>query len=284
MAGPAALARRLVSEMKELEVDLEAFGSIFSTIQSSPFTVVEIDVASASTIAEQLGVPVRRCYISDETLQDRIAKTSVSAQEIISTKLPDRGSTMAGDFGEILTALFQAACEHPGEVLDPKKWRLKHDRTKPASGSDVVQMVLPHWPAASDEDRIICSEVKTKSTRGRSKPIEEAITDSDKDSSRRFVKTLNWLKERALDTGLSTVTVAQLDRFIHPIDHPTARREFRAVAVIAASLVAAELVGAVAPPTSERALIVISVPDLKANYELVYDAALVSADESEAVA
>lgn len=270
--------------MKELEVDLEAFGDIFSTIQRSPFTVVEIDAASAAAFAEQLGVPVRRCYISDETLQERMTTTSATAQEIIATTLPDRGPTMAGDFGEILTALFQAASEHPGEVLDPKKLRLKHDRTKPASGSDVVQLILPYWPVASDEDRIICSEVKTKSTRRNSKPIESAITDSTKDSSGRLLKTLNWLKERALNTGLSTVTVAQLDRFIHPVDHPEARREFRAVAIIAASLVADELVGVVAPPASERALIVISVPDLKANYELVYDAALVSADESEAVA
>lgn len=269
--------------MQELEVDLEAFGGIFSTIQSSPFTVVEIDAGLASALADQLRVPVRRCYISDETLQDRKARTSASAQEIIGSKLPDRGSTMAGDFGEILTALFQAAREHPGAVLDPKKWRLKQDRTKPAPGSDVVQMILPHWPAASEDDRIICSEVKTKSTRGNSKPIESAITDSKKDSSRRFIKTLIWLKERALDTGLSTVSVEQLDRFIHAIDYPTARREFRAVAVIAASLVADELVDVVAPPVSERALIVISVPDLKSNYELVYDAALLSADDSEAV-
>lgn len=43
--------------VQELEVDLEAFGGIFSAIQSSPFTVVEIDAASASTLAEQLGVP-----------------------------------------------------------------------------------------------------------------------------------------------------------------------------------------------------------------------------------
>lgn len=40
--------------VQELEVDLEAFGDIFSTIQSSPFTVVEIDAASASALAEQL--------------------------------------------------------------------------------------------------------------------------------------------------------------------------------------------------------------------------------------
>ncbi|WP_448255473.1 Hachiman antiphage defense system protein HamA [Microbacterium aurum] len=269
--------------MQELEVDLEAFGELFATIQSSPFTLVEIDAEQATALAGRLGVPVRRCYIGDRALHERMARTESSAQTIIGAKLPDRGSTMAGDFGEILTALFQAAREHPGEVLDPMKWRLKQDRTKPAPGSDVVQLILPHWPSPSDEDRVICSEVKTKSTQGNSRPVASAIEDSKKDSSRRFVKTLNWLKERALDTGLSTVSVEQLDRFIHAVDYPAAQREFRAVAVISAALVEAELEGVEAPPADERALIVISVPDLKANYESVYEAALVSADESEAV-
>lgn len=190
---------------------------------------------------------------------------------------------MAGDFGEILTALFHAASEHPGVVLDSKKWRLKQDRTQPAPCSDVVQMILPHWPAASAEDRIICAEVKTKSTIGTSKPIVSAIADSEKDSSRRFVKTLNWLKERAINTGLSTISIEQLDRFIHPTDHPEATREFRAVAVICASLVADELNDVVPPPPSERALIVISVPNLKATYEQVFDAALLTSEDFEDV-
>jgi hypothetical protein len=268
----------------ELELDFEALGEVFSTSQSTPFAVIEIDVEQAATFAASLGVPVRRCYISDPKLQARIAETSASAREVVGAKLPDRGSTMAGDFGEILTALFHAASEHPQVVLDPKKWRLKQDRTKPAPGSDVVQMILPRWPAASVDDRIICAEVKTKSTSGASTPIASAIADSEKDSSRRFVKTLNWLKERAIDTGLSTTSIEQLDRFIHPVDHPEATREFRAVAVICASLLEDELVGVVPPPPSERALIVISVPDLKETYERVFEAALVTAEDVEAVA
>lgn len=265
--------------MQELEVEFGAFAQVFSSSRSAPFAVIEIDTEQAGAFADRLSVPLRRCYISDATLRTRVEETSVSARSIVGSKLPDRGSTMAGDFGEILTALFHAAREHPGVVLDPKKWQLKQDRTKPAPGSDVVQMILPHWPLASADDRIICAEVKTKSTSGASMPIASAIADSAKDSSRRFVKTLNWLKERALDTGFSTVSIEQLDRFIHPIDHPEATREFRAVAVICASLVADELVGVVAPPADERALIVISVPDLKENYERVYDAALATADE-----
>ncbi len=269
--------------MLELEVDFEALGEVFSTTQSTPFAIIEIDAEQAATFAYRLGVPVRRCYISDASLEARIAETSLSARTIVGSKLPDRGSTMAGDFGEILTALFHAVSEHPLVVLDPKKWRLKQDRTKPAPGSDLVQMILPQWPAASADDRIICAEVKTKSTRGGSTPIASAMADSEKDSSRRFVKTLNWLKERAIDTGLSTVSIEQLDRFIHPVDHPEATREFRAVAVICASLTADELVGVMPPLPSERSLIVISVPDLKETYERVFDAALLTADDVEEV-
>lgn len=201
-------------------------------------------------------------------------ETSSPARDILAVKFPDRGSTMAGDFGEILVALFQAAHEYPAEVSDPKKWRLKEDRTKPAPKSDVVQFLAPEWPRSSPDDRLICSEVKTKSTPGSSKPITEAITDSKKDSDGRLIKTLNWLKERALDTGLETVSVQLLNRFIRAVDHPPALREFQAVAVICASLVDRELRGVEPPSKEERALIVITVPDLKSHYESVYETAL----------
>lgn len=98
--------------------------------------------------------------------------------EIVSSVLPDRGSVMAGDFGEILTSIFQAASLYPLEVLDPKKWRLKQDRNQPAPHSDVVQLVVPDWPTATSADRVICSEVKTKSTDGRSTPVASAVADS----------------------------------------------------------------------------------------------------------
>ena len=82
------------------------------------------------------------------------------------------GSVMAGDYGEIVTALYLASSAHPAEVLEPKMWRLKSRRTKASEGSDVVQLRLPHWPTASDEDAITCAEVKTKSTNGKSTPVD----------------------------------------------------------------------------------------------------------------
>lgn len=263
--------------MRELAFDYGALRDLFSDLDHEDVAVFEIPAASASAIAEQLGVAVRRCYISDASIADRANATGRPPREIVAARLPDRGSTMAGDFGEILTAIFQAAREHPNELVDAKKWRLKQDRTMSAPKSDVVQMVLPHWPQPSSEDRLLCSEVKTKSTRGTSTPIADAIRDSRKDSDGRLIKTLEWLKERALDTGLTTVTIDMLDRFIDAIDHPQASREFSAVAVLCSSIdLDSELSDVELPPPTERAVVILTVTDLKAYYESVFEAALTS--------
>lgn len=265
--------------MRELGLDLTALRNTFVSAQATPYAIVEIPPNFANTLAVKLGPAVRRCYIADDVLDARHAESGITKRGLVAVKLPDPGSVMSGDFGEILTALFQAVTANPHEVLDAKKWRLKNDRTKPAPGSDVVQLILPDWPNASSEDRLICSEVKTKSTRGSSSPIKSAISDSKKDSDGRLAKTLVWLRERAKDTGLGTISVSQLNRFIEAVDYPPAELEFRAVAVICSSLTAAELKDVVPPPGGERALVVITVPNLKQNYESVYNAALESTAE-----
>ncbi len=265
--------------MRELGLDYAAIGQLFHAIDGDEVAVFEIPAEAASSIADQLGIAVRRCYISDDSIDARASATGRSPADIVAARLPDRGSTMAGDFGEILTSIFQAAREHPGELFDAKKWRLKQDRTMPAPKSDVVQMVLPHWPHPSAEDRLICSEVKTKSTHGSSTPIADAITDSRKDSDGRLIKTLAWLRERALDTGLTSVTIEMLARFIEAIDHPPSSREFSAVAVLCASIdLEAELRDVELPPRAERAIVILTVPDLKDYYERVFDSVLTGLD------
>ncbi|SFM36040.1 protein of unknown function [Ectothiorhodospira mobilis] len=179
---------------------------------------------------------------------------------------------MAGDFGEILVFLYHAAIEPEVDLIGPKKWRLKQDRTKPAPFSDVVHFVLPHWPEASTEDRILCSEVKTKSTNAESTPISSAIADCEKDRTSRLAKTLVWLKERALHEDLGTTTVAHIERFTNATDHPYVQKEFRAVAVVCASLVDEELADAPEEEPTDYTVVVIAIPDLKRRYEEVFDA------------
>lgn len=264
--------------MQELGIDLAEVQKFFVEESDDPFLLINVPNGATPAWAEMLGVPARRCYIADDRLAENAERTNRPRGEIVAAKLPDPGAVMAGDFGEILAALFLASREHPAVVRDPKKWRLKQDRAKAAPYSDVVQFLLPDWPTPSSEDRLVCAEVKTKSTSGGSKPVASAIADSVRDREGRLVKTLAWLKERSLGEELGTVDLQQIDRFIEAIDHPPAAREFRAVAVICSSLVATEIDGVEAPQDGATTLVVISVPDLKVNYEGVYAAIAAQAE------
>jgi hypothetical protein len=249
--------------------------------QQSPYALVRVSDEDAAAWADVLRVPVRRCYIDDSLLESQAQATGRPKSDIVAAKLPDRGSIMSGDFGEILVFLYQAAIEPDFELIGPKKWRLKQDRKKPAPYSDVVQFAVPDWPQPSSKDRVLCSEVKTKSTPGESSPIGEAIADCAKDRTARLTKTLIWLKERALVDGLGTTTVEHVERFIDATDQPPARKQFRAVAVVCASLVESEIEDAPKEEAVEYTVVVIAVPNLKQRYEELFDAVHSSVCDTE---
>lgn len=184
---------------------------------------------------------------------------------------------MSGDFGEILASFYFASKARPAEVPDPIKWRYKNDRTQPTPKSDVVQFLLPSWPTPSSEDTVLCAEVKTKATSGNSSPIANALEGSRLDREGRVAKTLVWLKELAISPGLETMEIGHLDRFIQAIDHPEYVREFKAVAIISTEFVVDETAAVDSEPDG-CSLIVISVPNLKDTYTVVFDAAAASAD------
>jgi hypothetical protein len=258
--------------MRDLALSMQSLLSSFPEATDPPLVLVRVPEEEADAWLSALTDGLRRCYATDEFLNARAAELNRARAEILESLLPERGSVMAGDFGEILVFIYQGAVEHPTAVIGPKKWRLKQDRTKPAPYSDVVQFVVPAWPAASAEDRILCSEVKTKSTAGDSTPIASAIADSGKDRVGRLAKTLVWLKERAMINDLGSTSIAHLDRFIQASDHPPAQKEFRAVAVICTSLLDQELGDAPELASVDCKVVVIAVPDLKQRYETLFDA------------
>ncbi|MFN3242152.1 MAG: Hachiman antiphage defense system protein HamA [Planctomycetota bacterium] len=259
--------------MRDLGLEVETVTRWFAEEQRSPFVLVRVPDEHAAAWSDVLGVSVRRCYIDDTVLKARVQATGCPRSEIVAARLPDPGSTMSGDFGEILVFLYHAAAERDVDLIGPKKWRLKQDRTKPAPHSDVVHFVLPSWPRSSTEDRILCSEVKTKATAGASSPISKAIDDCEKDRTSRLAKTLVWLRERALHEDLGSTTIDHLDRFIKATDHPQAKKCFHAVAVICENLVDNELADAPDEAPADHTVVVIAVPNLKERYEAVFDAA-----------
>jgi hypothetical protein len=268
--------------MRDLALDIDELIASFPHEADAPFVLVRVPEEQADAWLERLVAGIRRCYATDDFLDTRATEVGVSRAEVLATLLPDRGSVMAGDFGEILVFIYQGASEHPTAVIGPKKWRLKQDRLKPAPYSDVVQFIVPAWPHASDDDRIMCSEVKTKSTRGDSTPIASAIADCEKDRVGRLAKTLVWLKERAIQEDLGTTSIAHLDRFIEATDHPPAQKQFRAVAVVCSSLLEEELASAPDVTSADYTVLAVAVPNLKQRYEALFDAVQASAaDEQE---
>jgi hypothetical protein len=259
--------------MKELGLDVSNILPWFSHEQDVPYVLIRVSPDYTASWAAVLGVPLRRCYITDDALDINAQRTGLPKSELVAAKLPDPGSTMAGDFGEILVYLYHAAKKHPTAVIGPKKWRLKQDRTKPAPYSDVVHFVMPSWPHSTEDDLLLCSEVKTKSTNGETSPITAAIADCEKDRTSRLAKTLVWLRDRALGEDLGSTTIEHLDRFINATDHPPAQKHFRAVAIVCSSLVDDELIDAPDETSTAHTVVVISVPDLKQLYEAVFKAA-----------
>jgi hypothetical protein len=203
--------------MRELEISIETIASWFTNELLSPYVLVRVSDEHAASWAEVLGAPVRRCYIDDTLLDERAQATGRPKSELVAAKLPDRGSTMAGDFGEILVFLYHATLEPGVDLVGPKKWRLKQDRTKPAPYSDVVHFVLPHWPVSSTDDRILCSEVKTKSTAGDSSPISSAVADCEKDRTSRLAKTLVLRPSLALKDLSMPSTIPRLRKSFVPL-------------------------------------------------------------------
>jgi hypothetical protein len=240
---------------------------------------VRVKLQVADDWPSSLRLAFRRCYIPDDVLAQKAAEHGLSSSTVIATKLPDPGSVMAGDFGEIMMYLYHASRSYPTYTIGPKKWRLKQERTKPAPGSDVLNFVLPTWPQVSSEDQVLCTEVKTKSTNSDFRPISKAISGCEKDRVGRLSRTLTWLRERAITEALGETTLAHIERYTRATDYPPATKRFFAAAVVCESLVDAEItIDAPGTPSSEFEVIIISVPELHRIYNAVY--AAVGADSA----
>lgn len=259
--------------MQDLGVDQVEIQAWFRDRVDGPYVLVRVSAEAVGQWARALAVPLRRCYLTDAVLSTNALARGESEEAVIATVLPDPGAVMAGDFGEILVYLYQGTMEPQETRLGATKWRLKQDRTKPAPRSDVVHLVLPMWPAASEQDAVICSEVKTKSTAGTSSPILDSIADCQKDRTSRLAKTLVWLQERAMTTDLGDLQLDHLRRFTQASEHPPAQRRFSAVSVVSAELLAGELANAPTEVHPEYSVVVIAVPDLYTAYHRVFDAA-----------
>ncbi len=214
------------------------------------------------------------CYISENELTARMNVTGLSASEIIQNKVPDQGSVMAGDFGEVLT-LFYLSSERTEIVKKLRKWRFKQDRTKAAPHSDVIIMHRAHDDHPTTEDFVICAEAKLKSTASAFSPIEKSIEGYESDKTGRLARTLVWLKEKAIDQE-SVDAIAYVSRFTDDLLETSFGKKYRAVVVIDLAFMDDELLKQLDLPAQneEFEVIVLGIGDLKDLYERSYDRAV----------
>jgi hypothetical protein len=273
--------------MNELEFDIEVAGRCLLANNIDDRIVIKLTAEQADHFLAALPLIIRRAYIADDKLELLSESGAASKRDILAATVPDPGAVMAGDFGEILVYVYHVASNHPVVAFGPIKWRLKLDRNKPMPYSDVVHFVLPQFPRYSENDVLLCSEVKTKSTTGSSTPIADAIRDSGRDRTGRLAKTLAWLKERAILRELGTVEPQLLDRFVKADQNPRAEKRFYAVAVLCESLADAELAAVTTDIPPDTKVIVMIVPELYATYnrvfESVHQSVVMSSDDSEEV-
>jgi hypothetical protein len=218
-------------------------------------------------LKEFVAKEIPSCYISSEDIDAQVNKTGLTSVEIIQNKLPDKGSVMAGDFGEILTLYFLSG-ESAYNAKKVKKWRFKQDRTKAAPHSDVVLLYRENVDKASVNDFVICAEAKMKSTKSAHSPIAASLEGYESDKSGRLARTLVWLKEKAIDNE-SADSIAFTRRFTDDLLSVEFKKTFRAVAIIDRAMLDDELLKELAlpPQGDEFEVIVLGISDLKKMYE-----------------
>jgi len=247
-------------------------------------TVHILDDSKNPRLQEFMAKEIPSCYISKENLNIRTNVTGYSASQIIKNKIPNPGSVMAGDFGEILT-LFYLDGELEEEVLKVKKWRFKQDRNKAAPHSDVILLYKAEKDKPSAKDFVVCAEAKMKSTKNSStSPIEASITDSDKDKTGRLARTLSWLKEKEIDHG-DEDSISFMNRFTREHLDVSFSKKFRAVAIIDRKFLDEELLKELptAIPVQDDTfeVVVLAIKDLKDLYGASFECAVNEGDVHE---
>ncbi len=211
------------------------------------------------------------CYITKSKLLANAKKTGKSLEFHLTNKLPDKGSVMSGDFGEILT-LFFLAHERTEAVKVMRKWVHKMDRTKSAPYSDVVILHCPDPGKPLADDFVVSAETKQKATDTAFEPISAAIAGVDSDRTGRLGRCLAWLREKAIDES-SVEEIALIERFATKLTVPY-KKHYKAVAVIDLALLDDELTRKpVHTGSTEFEVVVLGIRDLKAYYELAFSRA-----------
>jgi hypothetical protein len=227
----------------------------------------------AQLLEDYMVEQIPNCYIHRRQLKERKKETGLSASEILSNKLPDAGSVMSGEFGEMLT-LFFLDSERTEKTVSVRKWRYKQDRKKPAPHSDVIILHRQDVQGLSPDDFVICAEAKQKATKSEFDPITQALEGFLKDRTGRLARTLLWLREKAIDAE-SRSMIEYIERF-NQAQKVSFKKNYKAVAVVDRALLNDEITRNLSLPVQNDSfeIVVLGVNKLYKMYNDAYKRAI----------
>lgn len=219
-------------------------------------------------------------YISEEDIFRLASEMKKSRTEIINDFMPTKNNIRSGDFGEMICALLLHD-EHGKDLyyLHPK-WRWKYPE-KPASGTDVILLKFMNGKP-SDDDCLISSECKTKSTKNNGFfPIAESIEGAVKDRKTRICATLKQyeyqLKQCLLkkDCKISEVHkhITLVNRYRKPIEYGSYKKNINATTIIEKVFAEEEKLKAAQHLEKDLGIniIILSIPNLKQTLQTLYE-------------
>lgn len=249
----------------------EIFSPHIMPAGAQPVRCLVLEDTQAKLLEDYLVQQLPWCYTTKKHAKNRAKVTGLSACEFIATKLPDPGSVMSGDFGEILTLLFLSS-ERVEKTVKVNKWRYKENRLKAAPLSDVILLHRKDDGMPSNQDFVICAEAKQKSTKSKNFfPIEKSIEGFEQDKTGRLARTLTWLREKAIDQE-EPEKIKFIDRFTSGHLTVEYKKHFKAVAIVDRNLLDDELIRQLKLPPQDESfeVIVLGIDKLKTLYEIVY--------------
>jgi hypothetical protein len=78
--------------MNEIGLDAADASSWFEYEDQNTFQLVRVSAEAAASFTEVLGIPIRRCYVSDAVLDARVAASGVSWTGLVQAALRDPGA------------------------------------------------------------------------------------------------------------------------------------------------------------------------------------------------
>lgn len=247
----------------------QEFATHILPVGALPVRCHVLDPTRAKAVEDFLVDRLPWCYTTKKHLQERFAKTGLAASVALANTLPDPGSVMSGDFGEITTMFFLASERRELTHLI-RKWRYKEDRNRAALHSDVIILYREDEKDATERDFVICAEAKQKATASKFDPISKAIEGFELDRTGRLGRTLTWLREKAIDHE-NAERIRFIERFAFGLTTEY-MKYFKAVAIVDRSLLDGELTRQIELPQQDESfeVVVLGITDLKDFYERVF--------------